>query len=185
MKNKLLKDNVYLTLLAFYRNQKMPSYSELGRKIGLTRQTVSTRVKKLIQDKIIELDEDSFKFRASVSKGTYIRSLIRDIGLKLEIPVTMEDLQRTRQGNISIDSAYTIKDIESGNYKIIPIVDVVNGFEIVEVDNFIKEKIKNGRILENRYKSEKIMFVDSKKSVLALYKVYEKDKNRVKPIKVL
>ena len=29
------------------------------------------------------------------------------------------------------------------------------------------------------------MFVDSKKSVLALYKVYEKDKNRVKPIKVL
>ena len=52
MKNKLLKDNVYLTLLAFYRNQKMPSYSELGRKIGLTRQTVSTRVKKLIQDKI-------------------------------------------------------------------------------------------------------------------------------------
>ena len=80
---------------------------------------------------------------------------------------------------------YTIKDIESGNYKIIPIVDVVNGFEIVEVDNFIKEKIKNGRILENRYKSDKIMFVDSKKSVLALYKVYEKDKNRVKPIKVL
>lgn len=135
--------------------------------------------------KLIELDEDSFKFRASVSKGTYIRSLIRDIGLKLEIPVTMEDLQRTRQGNISIDSAYTIKDIESGNYKIIPIVDVVNGFEIVEVDNFIKEKIKNGRILENRYKSDKIMFVDSKKSVLALYKVYEKDKNRVKPIKVL
>ena len=59
MKNKLLKDNVYLTLLAFYRNQKMPSYSELGRKIGLTRQTVSTRVKKLIQDKIIELDEDN------------------------------------------------------------------------------------------------------------------------------
>ena len=79
----------------------------------------------------------------------------------------------------------TIKDIESGNYKIIPIVDVVNGFEIVEVDNFIKEKIKNGRILENRYKSDKIMFVDSKKCALALYKVYEKDKNRVKPIKVL
>lgn len=135
--------------------------------------------------KLIELDEDSFKFRVSVSKGTYIRSLIRDIGLKLEIPVTMEDLQRTRQGNIGIDSAYTIKDIESGNYKIIPIVDVVNGFEIVEVDNFIKEKIKNGRILENRYKSDKIMFVDSKKCALALYKVYEKDKNRVKPIKVL
>ena len=53
-------------------------------------------------------------------------------------------------GSTTYGDAYTIKDIESGNYKIIPIVDVVNGFEIVEVDNFIKEKIKNGRILENR-----------------------------------
>lgn len=135
--------------------------------------------------KLLDFRKDTFKFKVLVSKGTYIRSLIRDIGVKLEIPVTMQELERTRQGKISIENAYTIEEIKKGNYKLLPIVDIIDDFEVVEVNDFIKEKIKNGRILENRYKTDKIMFIDSKKEVLALYKVYEKDKNRVKPIKVL
>lgn len=36
----------------------MPSYSELGKKVGITRQTASTRVKELIDNDIISIDED-------------------------------------------------------------------------------------------------------------------------------
>ena len=48
----LLKDKVYLMLLAFYNNKKMPTYEQLGQEIGLSRQTVSSRIKKLINDNI-------------------------------------------------------------------------------------------------------------------------------------
>lgn len=53
----LLKDKVYLMLLAFYNNKKMPTYEQLGQEIGLSRQTVSSRIKKLINDNIIIQDE--------------------------------------------------------------------------------------------------------------------------------
>lgn len=109
MKNKLLKDNVYLTLLAFYRNQKMPSYSELGRKIGLTRQTVSTRVKKLIQDKIIELDEDNNVI--VLEEIDVDKDLLRQI--LTETPnIDVVDLNFRLNGELKeVDSVYDLSDL--------------------------------------------------------------------------
>jgi DNA-binding transcriptional regulator YhcF (GntR family) len=54
----LLKNNVYLTLLAFYNGQKMPSYTQLGVKTGLTRQTVSKKVQELIGQQLIQIDDN-------------------------------------------------------------------------------------------------------------------------------
>ena len=54
----LLKDKVYLMLLAFYNNKRMPTYEKLGQQIGLSRQTVSARIKKLIEEKIVIQDEE-------------------------------------------------------------------------------------------------------------------------------
>ena len=109
MKNKLLKDNVYLTLLAFYRNQKMPSYSELGRKIGLTRQTVSTRVKKLIQDKIIKLDEDNNVI--VLEEIDVDKDLLRQI--LTETPnIDVVDLNFRLNGQLKeVDSVYDLSDL--------------------------------------------------------------------------
>ena len=57
MNHALLKDNVYLTLLAFYNNNCMPSFVEIGRKVGCTRQTASKKVQNLMENGIIEVDD--------------------------------------------------------------------------------------------------------------------------------
>lgn len=57
MNYSLLKDKVYLTLLAFYNHKKMPSFIELGKIIGITRQTASTKTKELLNSGIISIDE--------------------------------------------------------------------------------------------------------------------------------
>ena len=44
-------------------------------------------------------------FTAHVSSGTYIRSLVRDIGEKLGTGAYMTDLRRTKVGNFTIDEA--------------------------------------------------------------------------------
>lgn len=160
--------------------KRLYEYARSNEKVELPKRDIE-----IFDIELLELNKNGFSFRVIVSKGTYIRSLIRDIGLRLGVYTTMEDLKRTKQGNISIDEAYTLEDVKNGNYKIMPIINVISGFEIVVVNNFLENKIKNGRILENRYKSNKIAFVDSKNNVLALYKVYEKDENYVKPIKVM
>lgn len=59
MNLELLKDNVYLTLLAFYNGQKMPKYTTIGNIVNITRQTVAKRVKNLIDSELIFLDENN------------------------------------------------------------------------------------------------------------------------------
>ena len=133
---------------------------------------------------LLDTSCDTFTFKVSVSKGTYIRSLIRDIGKKLDIPCTMKDLHRTRQGQFSIADSHSIKDIENGNFKLISFYAALSFLPMIEVDDYLEKKIKNGRILENRYQDERIVFVNSKKEVLAIYEVYKKDVTKVKPLKV-
>ena len=133
---------------------------------------------------LLDMEDDSFTFKVSVSKGTYIRSLIRDIGVKLDIPCTMKNLIRTKQGPYLLEDSYTLEEIASGNYKLISFYDALKDYPKVEVNSYIANKIKNGRILENHYQDEKIVFVNSQKDVLAIYEVYDKDKTKVKPLKV-
>ena len=97
----------------------------------------------------------------------------------------MKDLVRTKQGKFSIDNSYTLEEIKKGNYKLLNPVDYLINFEIAVVDDFIAKKVLNGRILENRYKSNRIAFVDKNKNLLGLYEPYDKDLTRVKPVKIL
>ena len=58
MNHELLKNNVYLTLLAFYDNKEMPKYVELGKAAGVTRQTAAKRVKELTDSGVIQIVDD-------------------------------------------------------------------------------------------------------------------------------
>jgi len=133
---------------------------------------------------LLEFRDYEFSFRIKVSKGTYIRSLIRDIGNKLNIPCCMKQLQRTMQGNFMINDSYTLEEIKNDNYKLISIKDALYGYKFIKVDSYLENKILNGRILENRYSDKKIVFINSNDEVLAIYEVYDKDNSKVKPIKV-
>jgi len=134
---------------------------------------------------LLDFRDNEFSFRVRVSKGTYIRSLIKDIGKKINIPCVMMELKRTVQGNFKIEDSYTLDEIKEDKYKIISIKEALKGYKIIEVDSYLEAKILNGRILENRYNDDIIVFINSNEEVLAIYKVYDKDNTKVKPIKVI
>ncbi|MDO4288918.1 MAG: tRNA pseudouridine(55) synthase TruB [Eubacterium sp.] len=52
------------------------------------------------------------EFRVQCSKGTYIRSLCRDIGERLQIPACMGNLYRERVGSFTIDEALSLEALE-------------------------------------------------------------------------
>jgi tRNA pseudouridine55 synthase len=55
------------------------------------------------------------EFRVVCSKGTYIRSLVSDIGNKLGCGAALTTLRRTRIGNYSVDQAMTVEELDKLN----------------------------------------------------------------------
>lgn len=49
-------------------------------------------------------------FRIVCSKGTYIRSIVRDFGEKLQVGAYLSRLRRTRNGQFSVEDAYGIDE---------------------------------------------------------------------------
>ena len=123
-----------------------------------------------------------FKIKCSVSKGTYIRSLIRDIGYKLETFGTMKSLKRTRQGIFKLEESYSLEDIEKDNYKILKIREALPNIKITIIDDTTLKKVQNGMILPSFFDEELSLLVDSQDHEVAIYK---KEDNMAKPYKMI
>ncbi len=160
--------------------KKLYEYAREKEKVELPKRKVEVKEIELLNYRQKE-DKVFFKMRCLVSKGTYIRSLVRDIATKLNTIGVMTDLIRTKQGKFNIEDAYTLEQIKQGKSHLIKIEDALD-IDIVEVDDYLKKKIQNGSILENRYSKDTVLFKQNK--ALAIYKKYEKDPTKIKPWKM-
>ncbi|MCL1823754.1 MAG: tRNA pseudouridine(55) synthase TruB [Oscillospiraceae bacterium] len=66
--------------------------------------------------KIEEYKNNSGVMRVFCSKGTYIRTLIHDIGQELGAGAVMTSLIRTRTGNFTLEDCYKIDDLQTENF---------------------------------------------------------------------
>ena len=184
-------DEVLKSFIGKY-NQEVPLYSSVkvgGQRLykyareGLT-VVLPKREVSIYELELLSCGQDEFVIRANVSKGTYIRSLIRDIGVKLGIPCTMKELRRTKQGNFTIDEAVSMEELENGIIKPVPIEKALKGIIFVPANEELEKKILNGAILDNVYAETIVGFKNKNNEVIALYKVYDKDITKIKPLKV-
>ena len=163
--------------------KKLYEYARNGIDVELPKREIQIFDIEIISDIDIIDGHQEFSFRVKVSKGTYIRSLIRDIGIKLGCFACMKELTRTKQGKFSIDESYTLNDIKNGNYKLLNIKDVIDIEKVVVSDDMLF-KIKNGMILDKFFISDKALILDNNGNEVGIYKTYNKDSNKVKPDKI-
>ena len=163
--------------------KKLYEYARNGIDVELPKREIQIFDIELISDIDIVDGHQEFSFKVKVSKGTYIRSLIRDIGVKLGCFACMKELTRTKQGKFSIDESYTLNDIKNGNYKLLNIKDVIDIEKVVVSDNMLF-KIKNGMILDKFFISDKALILDNNGNEIGIYKIYDKDSKKVKPDKI-
>ena len=143
--------------------KKLYEYARSGTEVILPKREVT--IKKI---ELLDFNEDNFTFKCLVSKGTYIRSLIRDILSDLNVIGTMSNLTRTRQGIFDIKDAYTLADIRNGDYKLLKIKDVLD-IEKVIVSPDIKLKVLNGAKVNGNY-ADRVLFLDDNLDEIAIYK---------------
>lgn len=123
-----------------------------------------------------------FKIKCKVSKGTYIRSLIRDIAYDLNTYGTMKNLVRTKQGIFSLEDSYTLEDIQNDNYKLLTIREVLPNIPVTIIEGDTLKKVQNGMSLPIFFNSESSLLIDKKGREIAIYK---KEGNMDKPYKMI
>lgn len=157
--------------------KKLYEYARENIAIDLPKREVEIKNIELISDIVYNDDNTSFKFKCIVSKGTYIRSLIRDIAFKLNTVGIMIDLKRTRQGKFKIEDSIKLEDVNKD--KLINIIDVLDCKKI-ELNTDIEKKVLNGAPIDNIYNTDKVLFIRNEQAI-ALYKLCE---DKLKPYKM-
>jgi len=123
-------------------------------------------------------DFDEAKIKVNCKKGTYIRSLIYDIGNTLGCGAYMSDLVRTKAGDFTLENS---DELSYTNYRKINPIDVLP-FDKKELSSDEFKKVINGnQIINNqKYKTELILLTKNNKLV-SIAKISD---NFIKPKKV-
>lgn len=89
------------------------------------------------------LSENDYEIEVFCSKGTYIRTLIYDIGQALSCGACMTALRRTKSGIFEISGARTIEEIEK-NPSVLPVDTMFSEESAVTIDANGEKKCRNG-----------------------------------------
>lgn len=182
---KVYEQEVPLYSAIKIKGKKLYEYAREEKNVILPKRKVEIFHLELLDDIVYKNDKTVFKIKCEVSKGTYIRSLVRDIAYQLGTIGVMNSLIRTSQGNYSIKESYTLEDIKTGNYDFVEKSKLFSPYFKVVISEGILNKVKNGMKLKNIYHQNKILFVDKDDNPISLYQVDEKDNTKVKPYKML
>ncbi|MDO5089895.1 MAG: tRNA pseudouridine(55) synthase TruB [Leptotrichiaceae bacterium] len=156
---------------------------ELARKgVEIERKTRKVKINSIEKIKIERGNPFKLSFYVNVSSGTYIRTLVRDIGDRLRVYATMTKLLRTKIGNFSLKDAVSLKEMgnmgENPNIEetenIIKLKNVESIFDYNEmiVNSEKYKKLKNGMtVLFKINKFKEIHKINEN----MIYKVYVKN----------
>ena len=184
------KDELLKVLEAFKTTylQEVPKYSAVkinGKKLyEYARNNIDIELPKrevtIYDIELLEYNNDTIKFRCEVSKGTYIRSLIRDIANKLNTYASMSDLIRTKQGIFDINDSYSLDDINNDRYELLTYKDIFMDYKHIELNDEEYFKVSNGQKMKFN-SNDKLLILTYKNEYIAMY---ERD-NYLYKIKVM
>jgi tRNA pseudouridine55 synthase len=130
------------------------------------------------------LSDNKISFLASVSKGTYIRSLAHDLGKQLNIPSHLSSLRRIRSGNFNVNDAYRLDSIDENTKPTMTLTEFAESLDKVIIKPYLEKLILNGIYLDSRQTSINKMF-----SVYTednrLIAIYTPQEDKYKPLIIL
>lgn len=117
-------------------------------------------------------------FETHVSKGTYIRSLARDLGYKLNTYGALEKLNRLSIGKYQLKDAKNIEEVTMND--LITDEKLFDNIRRIKLNDYMIRLVKNGVQLDHRQTTEKDPFVviNHNNEMIAYY---ELDGDKFKP----
>jgi len=194
LSDQFLKEN--LALIKGINYQTPPMYSAIKKNgkplfywarkgVYLYRESRKIRVKDI---KLMHRYEDMAKLKVYCSKGTYIRTLVEQLGRNMESLATVSSLKRLEVGHLNLEKNFcTLNDSkELLEQKILPCDSMLRDFNKIELNVEDVKKVRNGLSIDYNAKLEK----------KGLVRIYTKDnlfmglglvseKNKIQPKRLL
>ncbi len=180
-------------------SQVPPMYSALkvdGKKLcDLAREGITVerkaRTVQIYEIKIEDIHLPEVTIRVHCSKGTYIRTLCKDIGDKLGCCGCMKSLIRTRVSGFLLEDAHRLSEIEADPHAWLLPVDVVfSSYAKAVVSDRAEKYIVNGnRIaqenlidMNDSYKANRIRLYREDETFIGIYE-YKEETSDFRPVK--
>lgn len=149
-------------------------YAREGIEVERPQRKIEVKQYDLTKEPVFDINtgQESFDFKIKCSKGTYVRSLVNDLGEKLDCPATMTYLRRTASSGFDITQAVKLKEIEENPKKATELIQPIDAFfkEYTQVDLTEEKwlKVKNGAGISLETNAKKVALRYNKK-VKAIY----------------
>ena len=124
--------------------------------------------------KLLSYKDNVIEFSVNCSKGTYIRTLGEDIAIKLKTVGHLISLKRIKVGNIDINQAKNINDINEND--LINPASLITYQKIMVNEDVKKEDILNGKTINLIDKEDRVLIVEKVNDEIFALAVYNRDK---------
>lgn len=177
--DKISKEVISSTFLSFPReySQKVPMYSAVkvqGKKLYEyaregTKVSVPSRSVKIYKLELLNVENQEITFLTTVSKGTYIRSLVEDLAFQMGTFGTMYSLKRVRSGNILLRNCFELDEITKDT----PLKQLEDLFDYprIDISSYEYHKVLNGNKLNLNHTSLNVMLYYDNQAIA----IYEKN----------
>lgn len=120
-----------------------------------------------------EKGRQTFAYEVECSKGTYVRSLVNDLGEKLGLPAVMTKLRRTASSGYQLQDAVTLEELadnlDHAEDYIQPIGSFFADYPQFDLDDALWQQVKNGAWIKLPLDADKVALRYNKK-VKAIYR---------------
>lgn len=160
--------------------KKLYEYARKGKTVIVEPRNITIDSFKIVK----QLNDNEFTFETSVSKGTYIRAIARDLGELVDNYGSLSQLRRTRIGNYFIKDSSKLDNINL-DLSFISLKTYLSSYESIVLSPYLISLVKNGVVLDERQITTNNPFIvkDEHNNIIALYDVVSL--NRYKPVLIL
>ena len=162
-------------------------YARAGIKVERPKRRVEVFSYDLTNEPVFDKEngQEVFDFKIECSKGTYVRSLINDLGTKLGVPAVMKNLRRTSSSGFDIDQAVKLNEISENpdmvNELLQPIDSFFTNYAHEDIDTDLWAKVKNGATISLKTNAKKVALGYNNR----VKAIYQKDGTMYRPYLML
>lgn len=170
--------------------RKLYEYARAGQTVERPVRTVTISEFKRTSDVVFDEQDKTqrFDFEVVCSKGTYVRTLAVEVGVKLGLPAVMSSLTRVESGGFKLDETVSLETIrqrlaDDDTGFIFPIDRVLSQYPTVAMSDEQWAVVKNGVWLlpDEVASTAPIVALSFQKQIKCLY---QRVNNRYKPLKM-
>lgn len=131
-------------------------------------------------DLLEQCAQQDFVLEVACSKGTYVRTLVEDLGKALGVPATLAGLRRTQAGIFDLQHSHTLEEIQaakdSGTLEqlLLPVETVFEHLPLLEVNQENTARLMNGAPCFRIKAQEGVYRLHSENGFLGLGRVQNK-----------